>query len=113
MVLAVLLGRVAENSGHHQLVWLRTGMLNPSFQLVQFLPQRAQENPEGVLGPPRWVGANPAYFKDVDYFKGRAKLVGKQPPPDRPEGSSPEPKARSKEAPEAAAFATAAGSGTR
>ena len=113
VVLAVLLGRVAENSGHHQLVWLRTGMLNPSFQLVQFLPQRAQENPEGVLGPPRWVGANPAYFKDVDYLKGRAKLVGRQPPSDRPEGSSPEPKARPKEAPKAAANAAAAGSGTR
>ena len=113
VVLAVLLGRVAENSGHHQLGWLLTGMLNPPFQLVQFLPQRAQEDPEGFLGPPRWVGANPAYFKDVDYLKGRAKLVGRQPPSDRPKGSSPEPKARPREAPEAAATAAAAGSGTR
>ena len=112
-LLAVRLGRVAENSGHHQLGWLLTGMPNPPFQLVQVLPQRAQEDPEGFLGHPRWVGANPAYFKDVDYLKGRAKLVGRQPPSDRPEGSSPEPKARPKEAPKAAANAAAAGSGTQ
>ena len=112
-LLAVRLGRVAENSGHHQLGWLLTGMPNPPFQLVQVLPQRAQEDPEGFLGHPRWVGANPAYFKDVDYFKGRAKLVGRQPPSDRPKVSLPEPEARPREAPEAAATAAAAGSGTR
>ena len=112
-LLAVRLGRVAENSGHHQLGWLLTGMPNPPFQLVQVLPQRAQEDPEGFLGHPRWVGANPAYFKDVDYLKGRAKLVGRQPPSDRPRGSSPEPKAKPKEAPKAAAKAAAAGSGTQ
>ena len=113
VVLAVLLGRVAENSGLHQLGWLLTGMLNPSFQLVQFLPQQAQANPEGFLGPLRWVGANPAYFKDVDYPKGRAKLVGKQPLSDRPRGPSPKPKAKPKEAPKAAAKAAAGWSETQ
>ena len=112
-LLAVYLEQVAVDGGRHQLGWLLTGMPNPPFQLVQAHSQRTQEDPVGFLGDPRWVAANLAYFKDVDYLESRAKLVGKQPPPDRPEGSSPEPKARSKEAPEAAAFATAAGSGTR
>ena len=50
VVLAVLLGRVAENSGLHQLEWLLTGMLNPSFQLVQFLPQLRRTR-KGFLDP--------------------------------------------------------------
>ena len=112
-LLAVCLGRVAVDGGRHQLGWLLTGMPNPPFQLVQALSQRAQEDPVGFLGHPRWVAANLAYFKDVDYFEDRTKLVGKQPPSDRPRGPSPKPKAKPKEAPKAAAKAAAGGSETQ
>ena len=59
------------------------------------------------------MAANLAYFKDVDYFEDRTKLVGKQPLSDRPRGPSPKPKAKPKEAPKAAAKAAAGGSETQ
>ena len=80
---------------------------------AEVLPQRAQEDPEELLGHPRWVGANLAYFKDVVCFEDRAKLVSKQPPWDRPRRFSPEPKAKPKEVPKAAAKTAAAGSETQ
>ena len=110
-LLAVYLEQVAVDGGRHQLGWLLTGMPNPPFQLVQAHSQRAQEDPVGFLGDPRWVAANLAYFKDVDYFESRTKLVGKQPPSDRPGGLPPKPKAKPKGAPKAAAKAAAGGSG--
>ena len=70
-LLAVYLEQVAVDGGRHQLGWLLTGMPNPPFQLAQAHSQRAQEDPVGFLGDPRWVAANFAYFKDVDYFESR------------------------------------------
>ena len=112
-LLAVYLEQVAVDGGRHQLGWLLTGMPNPPFQLVQAHSQRAQEDPVGFLGDPRWVAANLAYFKDVDYLESRTKLVGKAPPSDRPGGPPPKPKAKPKGAPKAAATAAAGGSETQ
>ena len=110
-LLAVYLEQVAVDGGRHQLGWLFTGMPNPPFQLVQAHSQRTQEDPVGFLVDPRWVAANLAYLKDVDYFESRTKLVGKAPPSDRPRGPLPKPtpKAKPKEAPKAAAPAAAGG----
>ena len=108
-LLAVYLEQVAVDGGRHQLGWLLTGVPNPPLQLVQAHSQRAQEDPVGFLGHPRWVAANLAYFKDVDYLESRTKLVGK-PPSDRPGGPPPKPKANPKGAPKTAAKA-AGGSG--
>ena len=105
-LLAVYLEQVAVGGGRHQLGWLLTGMPNPPFQLAQAHPQRAQEDPVGFLGDPRWVAAN------VDDLEGRTKLVGGKPPaPDRLGGPLPKPKAKPKGAPKAAAKAAAGGSG--
>ena len=84
----------------------------PPFQLAQAHSQWTQEDPVGFLGDPRWVAANLAYFKDVDYLESRTKLVGKAPPSDRPGGPPPKPtpRAKPKEAPKAAAPAAAGGS---
>ena len=111
-LLAVYLEQVAVDGGRHQLGWLLTGLPNPPFQLVQAHSQRAQEDPVGFLGDPRWVAANLAYLKDVDYLESRTKLVGKAPPSDRPGGPPPKPtpKARPKGAPKAAPTAAAGGS---
>ena len=111
-LLAVYLEQVAVDGGRHQLGWLLTGLPNPPFQLVQAHSQRAQEDPVGFLGDPRWVAANLAYLKDVDYLESRTKLVGKAPPSDRPGGPPPKPtpKARPKGAPKAASTAAAGGS---
>ena len=111
-LLAVYLEQVAVDGGRRQMGWLLTGMPNPPFQLAQAAgPQRAQEDPVGFLGDFRWVAANLAYFKDVDYFESRTKLGGKQPPSDRPGGLPPKPKAKPKGAPKAAAKAAAGGFG--
>ena len=110
-LLAVYLEQVAVDGSRHQLGWLLTGMPNPPFQLVHAHSQRAQEDPVVFLGDPRGVAANFAYFKDVDYFESRAKLVGKQLLSDRPGGFPPKPKAKPKGAPKAAAKAAAGGSG--
>ena len=58
---SLYLEQVAVDGGRHQLGWLLTGMPNPPFQLVQAHSQRAQEDPVGFLGDPRWVAANLAY----------------------------------------------------
>ena len=71
VLLAVYLEQVAVDGGRHQLGWLLTGMPNPPFQLVQAHSQRAQEDPAGFLGEPRWVAANFAHLKDMDYLESR------------------------------------------
>ena len=111
-ILAVYLEQVAVDGGRHQLGWLLTGMPKPPFQVAQAHSQRAQEDPAGFLGDPRWVAANLAYFKDVDYFESRMKLVGgKTPTADRPAAAARPPKAEAKGAPKAAAKAAAGGGG--
>ena len=110
-LLAVYLEQVAVDGGRHQLGWLLTGMPNPPFQLVQSHAQR-QEDPVGFLGDPRWVAANLAYLKDVDYLEGRTRLVGGKTPSGDP-GAAPKqrPKPKAKGAPKAAAKPAAGGAG--
>ena len=87
-------------------------MPNPTLQLAQAHSQRAQEDPVGFLGDPRWVAAKFAYFKEVDFFESRTKLVGgKLPTTDRPGAPPRPPQAKAKGAPKAAAKAAAGGVG--
>ena len=110
-LLAVYLEQVAVDGGRHQLGWLLTGMPNPPFQLVQSHAQR-QEDPVGFLGDPRWVAANLAYLKDVDYLESRTKLVGGKTPTGDPAATPKQrPKSKPKGAPKAAAKPAAGGAG--
>ena len=110
-LLAVYLEQVAVDGGRHQLGWLLTGLPNPPFQLVQVHSQRAQEDPVGFLGDPRWIAANLAYLKDVDYLEQRTRQVAKAPPPGEHLAAPPRTptKGKAKGAPKVAAKAAAGG----
>jgi hypothetical protein len=104
-LLAVYLEQVAVDGGRHQLGWLLTGLPTPPFQLVQGHSQRSQEDPVGHLGDPRWVSANLAYLKDVDYLEQRTRQLAKAPsaPSDSQAKAPRQPKAKGKAGPSVAA----------
>ena len=101
-LLAVYLEQVAVDGGRHQLGWLLTGLPNPPFQLVQSHTLKAQDDPVGYLGDPRWIAANLVYLKDVDYLEQRTRALTKAPAGDRPPGQLSAPRPKAKGAPKAA-----------
>ena len=85
---AVFCEQVAIDGGRGQVAWLLTGLQTPAFNLTQRNTQRLQEEPFAALADPRWMAAQLAYLKDLDWFvqrqaarrsfqRGRCRLGGR------------------------------------
>jgi len=96
---AVFCEQVANDGGRCQVAWLFTGLQTPAFNLTQRNTQRLQEEPFAALADPRWMAAQMAYLKDLDWFNQRqASQRNLQQPSDptpKPR-AKPKPKAKSK-----------------
>ena len=72
-----------------------TGLPQPPFHLTRAHTQRNTEDPLSELVDPKWVAANLAYLRNLDWFRSRAKQMSGGPSGDQPPQT---PKARPKKA---------------
>ena len=84
---AVFVEQTAVDNGRLQLSWLLTGLNQPAFNLTSQHTQRTSEEPFARLADPRWIAANLAYLKDLDFFEQRQKSTPA--PPGAPSTEDP------------------------
>ena len=65
---AAFLGQVALDGGALEVGWLHTGLTPPPTQSNSVAQNRL---PGSALMPPRWLSANLAYLRDIDYLAER------------------------------------------
>ena len=74
----IMTEQVALDQGRTQLGWMMTGLPEPPFNQVQKNTRRPGIRPFAQLADPRWVAANIAYLRDMEFFE--TKLGGKGAP---------------------------------
>ena len=75
--------QTALDNGRLEVAWQLTGLTAPSSTATR-APQQLQR-PGASLFPPRWMAANIAYLRDLDYLAARTTAaLGKPPPAKQP-----------------------------
>jgi len=69
---AVFLEQAAMDEGRLEVGWLFTGLLEPPFNITNQNSKRKGAQSFAHLAHPRWLAANLAYLKDLDFFDNRA-----------------------------------------
>ena len=69
-MLAVFCDQVAMDSGNSQLAWLMAGLPEPA---VLGTAPRRRDQPYSPLADPRWLAANIAYLRDLEYLSARVR----------------------------------------
>ena len=76
---AVFVEQVAIDSGRCQVAWMLTGLQSPCWTATMKNNQRMNDEPFASLADARWMAANLAYLKDLDWFTQRQAAAPKQP----------------------------------
>ena len=80
---AAFVEQAALDNGRLEVAWQLTGLTAPSSTAAR-APQQLQR-PGASLFPPRWMAANIAYLRDLDYLASRTSAaLGTKPPPQQP-----------------------------
>ena len=77
---AAFVEQAALSNGRLEVAWLLTGLTEPAPALAPGSPQ--PQRPGAALLPPRWLAANLAYLRDLDFLRGQ--LHGAAGAPQRP-----------------------------
>ena len=107
-LLACFADQTAVDAGRYHLSWLLTGLQEPPFSQVK--RNTFKDRPYSRLVDPRWVAANLAFLRDLDYLETKAKSANqqRQQPTGTGDGDGDEKSARAKARAKARAAARAA-----
>ena len=78
---AGFLEQAALDEGRLEVAWLLTGLPPPTF-LAAAPENQQQQRPGASLFPARWLAANLAYLRDLDYLAARTAAARRESPPD-------------------------------
>ena len=102
---AVFVEQAAVQGGRTETAWQFTGLPEPPLQNPA-VPKTAR--PAAALMPHRWLAANVAYMRDLEYLAGRIGSPAPTPRLNQPGGDAPPPKAPGDRPPTRAEKAAAA-----
>ena len=68
--------QVAMDNGRLMLGWLLSSHTDPPFHITSRNVARQGLRPFSRLSDPRWMAANLAFLKDMDYLESRSRTLG-------------------------------------
>ena len=68
--------QAALDRGRYELAWLFTGLEEPAWHLTTAHTSRQGGQPFSRFAAPRWMAANMAYLRDLDYLESRSREAG-------------------------------------
>ena len=81
---AAFVDQAAMDGGKYNLSWLLVGLPQPPFATIRLHVERQGKEPFSPLVDPRWIAANLAYLRDLDYVTQRQATLGGPPRPAAP-----------------------------
>ena len=77
---AAFVDQFAMDGGRYGLSWLLVGLPQPPFATIRQHVERQGEEPFSPLVDPRWIAANLAYTRDLDYLVQRQATMASTAP---------------------------------
>lgn len=80
----VYVEQIARDEGRAGLLWLLTGLPEPSYGQMQNTRTKTSVKPFSRLSSASWIAANVGYLRDLDFLEAKIKGVDKENPKPAP-----------------------------